>query len=476
MILDITNLSQYVPNTSFVHNPFPPSAKIAPEEPTLPDIFDKESRIGSERYAATGENLTLSSVSDREESLTGKITNEYSASTINRQAIENTDRSNLQRDELELTNESMTIPSQIMDPYYSDTLRMILQTDDDILIQDDSEYDGNSDEEDAISDEVDLRFDSDTDDLNRETSRVSSSIQIDEDGDEHHSPYAPAGRICTKFPILHFSETDIRLLESPLADHPTVIAGGPLRQQLPRMFYSLDTYDRFNMVKYLTEAGIVVAATQKGRVAIISLTQVADQNIALRIHWMLPLASQEQCGSRPVCGLLGLAVSPIQGFENQPDISYVPRGVTSREDFLFHYRTYEQDSFDAFQDWGSRSDTETESNESDEMFPSSEGSDSDISGDPIMHRTESSRTTIEVLKEPELTFAQSHGAVDWTQKPQEPWHGLSSSRHYRVLLTYADHTVMSYEFWYEWSDVALVGYTTNGDGKTNGNREDHFLL
>lgn len=121
---------------------------------------------------------------------------------------------------------------------------------------------------------------------------------------------------CSNFPILHFSATDISLLESPFSKYLTVVCGGPPRQHATRPIYSIHSYDRFNMVKYLPERGIVIAATQKDRAAVISLAQVPNGGLALRVNWMLSLASQEQHRERPFMPLLGLAVGPIQGFES----------------------------------------------------------------------------------------------------------------------------------------------------------------
>lgn len=83
------------------------------------------------------------------------------------------------------------------------------------------------------------------------------------------------------------------------------------------------------MSAQIPSLGVVVLATQKGRVAIMTLTQleteapdaVADSGMALRrvfafrVDHILPFASQEAAGHRPIAPLHGIAVGPVQGTE-----------------------------------------------------------------------------------------------------------------------------------------------------------------
>ncbi|EED19284.1 conserved hypothetical protein [Talaromyces stipitatus ATCC 10500] len=464
-VLDVTNLALEVPDASSMFNPlFPvfPVVDLPREEPVLPDIFDRYSRITSDSSSVMSEESISAATSITAQSSEDKVL--PSANPLEEESTEPIDHSPSQRSDSSSSDEhaAFALRSVIAGPSFQHGSN----DDDENTTSENSDSEDSSDEDvPVVSDAAHQHVLSTSDsrdirsliNLEQPTAEVFGSI----------GPYSDAKRVYRDFPILHFSETDIRLLEGPFLGHASVVSGGPLRQQLPRTFYSLHSYDRFNMVKYLPESGIVIAATQKGRAAVITLTQVADRNFTLRINWMIPLASQEQRAQRPEVGLLGLGVSPMQGFEKQPDVVHVPRGVSSHEDFSFHYRSSDHDLFESVQNWNWQSDSEADASQSDEGGSSS-------SSDYVPDKQE-------------LTYAESHGIANWTHMPQEPWHGSISSRHYRVLLTYADHTVMSYEFWYDWSDIALgewpAGQKVQDEEdkwemkeEPNINRQDYLLL
>lgn len=474
-ILDVTHLAQNVPDASFVYNPLPPVRNVNQEEPVLPDIFDRQSRIGYEVSPHVGK-----------QSLSGADrlgTNEDYISTSDQGTREITNHLSLQQHQASSTNEPVASPSQIRQSSLPELLQILLQSGGGTFISetssDGSNQNDSSDDEEAASDETDLELSPDAYSHHSDNHSMSSSVA--EYTEQRDSPYPfskPQSSNVTPldfgFPILHFSETDIRLLVSPFSRYPTVIARGPLRQQVPEVISSIHGYDRFNMVKYLAEFGIVVAATQKGRAAVISLTEVASASVAIRINWMLPLASQERKAERPLKGLLGLAVGPIQGFEKQPDASHVPRGAESHQNFSFHYRGYGNDAFnvtanDSDSDCHGQVEIDNEGLSFD--YPSSDGESNDQLPTECHGPSPS-----ELPKQQKPSFTESYGIADWHCKPQEPWQGVSSSRRYRVLLTYTDHTVMSYEFWYEWSDTAVGGHPGGTEGPYEDCREDLFLL
>jgi hypothetical protein len=215
-----------------------------------------------------------------------------------------------------------------------------------------------------------------------------------------------------------------------------------LWQPFTRPVLSSRYHDRFNMVKYIPEHGLVVAATQKGRAAIISLTETLKEGFAFKVNWIVPFESQEKYGERPLVPLLGIAVSPVQGFEMSPDIPFVPRSVVDENDISFHYRFVGPDETSSLESTGNEGGMELDS--------------------PEVHMQSLSLP-------PRLTLPECHASANRVYQPHEPWRGWMPSRRYRLLLTYADHTVMSYEFWYEWPD-AVVG------GNYDGNREDFLLV
>ncbi|KAL1306601.1 hypothetical protein AAFC00_005285 [Neodothiora populina] len=143
-------------------------------------------------------------------------------------------------------------------------------------------------------------------------------------------------------PIFHASVTTLHLFQpAPTASvtghAPIITLADPFYQELPLRHFTIDQIDRCNMAAQIAELGVVVVATQKGRVAILSLTQVATKApdpmarsgaspgvstrrvYGFRVDHVLPLASQEAAGHRPPVPLHGVAVGPVQGTEKLAD-------------------------------------------------------------------------------------------------------------------------------------------------------------
>ena len=213
--------------------------------------------------------------------------------------------------------------------------------------------------------------------------------------------------------------------------------------------------DRFNMVKYIPELGLVVAASQKGRVAIISLCWQEETGFVFRLDWIVPFSTQESKNERPMMPLLGIAVSPMPGFENPPDVPYIPRGVDLNDWLTFNYRTFDLDP--AREDGSSSSPLHlhpqpshhsTSDRPLDESLPDAPPTpvpEQEVRPDaPFLHtpRAQPSHHT--------PTVAELHAQASVRFRPREPWHGWHPSRHYRLMLLFYDHTVMNYEFWHDW--------------------------
>ena len=214
------------------------------------------------------------------------------------------------------------------------------------------------------------------------------------------------------------------------------------------------------MVKYIPELGLVAAASQKGRVAIIALTWHQEIGYTFRLDWIVPFWSQERDDSRPMVPLLGLAVSPMPGFEMPPDAPYIPRGVDPDDWLTFNYRILNLDG-----DEMPVSPSSSGSAISDQHIPYHPATDSSIRRDP--HRSNNETDSVSESdqgsflggsssepKSPQCerqhTAAELHAQASSAYHPHEHWHGWHPSRHYRLLLLYCDHTVMSYEFWHDW--------------------------
>ncbi|KAJ5622955.1 hypothetical protein N7490_011560 [Penicillium lividum] len=301
------------------------------------------------------------------------------------------------------------------------------------------------------------------------------------------------------FPILHFSEHHISMAPYPMDSNYQLLCTNALAQQAApyeaanthRAFAILSNCDRLNMIKYLPEAGIVVAASQKGRVAILSLTWQEEVGFAFRTDWILPFKSQEYDNERPLVPLLGMAVSPMPGFENPPDILHIPQGIDPDDWISFNYRDMHSD------DTSSSKSSSNTSNPQPQPGQPTESMDQDVPMIPPIMPSGSNQSEIEHLFDlfdntllrlcelerthpsrqqretgvdenqpnsywdlildpvPNLpnhgySLAELHAQASAAHHPPEPWHGTHPSRHYRILLLFSDHTVMSYEFWQGW--------------------------
>lgn len=221
------------------------------------------------------------------------------------------------------------------------------------------------------------------------------------------------------------------------------------------------------MVKYIPEVGIVVAASQKGRVAIISLTWQQEIGFAFRVDWIVPFLTQEFHNQRPVIPLLGLAVSPMPGFENPPDVPCVPQGIDPADWLSFNYRSLDANEDDEFPSQPSssstsyhqKSDLVSRPNPTDQSMSSSdsglESESESVSESEPGPESEADKSSEDISVSDrfshEHTLPELHAQASSGYRPDEPWHGSHPSRHYRLLLLYADHTVMSYEFWHDWN-------------------------
>lgn len=200
------------------------------------------------------------------------------------------------------------------------------------------------------------------------------------------------------------------------------------------------------MVKYIPEHGIIIAASQKGRAAVICLTESADTGVAFRVDWIVPFQSQERFGDRPLIPLLGMAVAPLQGFEEPPDIPVIPNGTGSggddeEDEMVFHYR--------CVQDNEPPSSSTPHGPDAAENNPNPTAMDIEVDHPPAAAAI--TTATLQGPSLPHLTLPECHAKASHIYRPDESWRGWYPSRRYRLLLMYSDHTVMSYEFWYDWS-------------------------
>lgn len=238
--------------------------------------------------------------------------------------------------------------------------------------------------------------------------------------------------IAPDIPTLHCSASNLRLLMAPRAESPHVFCANVLKQALPPAFEASNHshIDRLNMMLQIPELGIVVIATQIGRCAVCTLTQYEKTGtLGLRVDWILPSKKQELKGFRPVGPLLGIAASPVQGrFRSRSP----PNSQASARKSC----------------WGMDDNVDGVSTTFDPTVVVVEES-KDVQTD-AHHRKDNGNTMKRKRSFPDSSRIEHHKTRTevrpWTL-PQGPesWRGMDSSRRYRLMLTYLDMTVLTYE-------------------------------
>ena len=132
------------------------------------------------------------------------------------------------------------------------------------------------------------------------------------------------------FAIFH-TGVDYANLHRPSFDKTSVVTcRDPCHQHLPPNLVWLSQVDRLHLTQYIPDIDIIVTATAAGRAAIFSLTRGVissgskskgknghqQPELAMRLDWVLPFASQEERGERPPMVLIGIATAPLQGLDD----------------------------------------------------------------------------------------------------------------------------------------------------------------
>lgn len=273
----------------------------------------------------------------------------------------------------------------------------------------------------------------------------------------HSSAQLPAGASRQpQIPTLHLSNFNLRLFDANNPGPVSVYCSDLLSFQRPMYYRTHPAVDRLNMTQYVPDLGVVVIGSQIGRVAVCSLTRKgANGPFGLRIDWILPLLQQEVDEERPRVPLLGIAVGPVHGHE-------VPRTrfPSVSEDGQHRSGTWLQDRTDengvsiTFDPGFAvlRRDS------SDVGSSSSGGQDYEASADEAESsaRAEAGDASHEksIRSKPSPLAKQWKGkracrtlskAREAAAMADEPWRGIEYSRRYRLMLTYNDQTVLTYE-------------------------------
>lgn len=98
-----------------------------------------------------------------------------------------------------------------------------------------------------------------------------------------------------------------------------------LKQKLPPGMYPLSRIERLNMMHQIPQLGILLVASQIGRLGIVTTTyRLETGDYGFKLDKIVPFVSQEDEDLRPELPLLGFAVSPVQG--------HAPRGHSPSSD------------------------------------------------------------------------------------------------------------------------------------------------
>jgi len=278
-----------------------------------------------------------------------------------------------------------------------------VESEDDSVLESDS---SSGDEDDSMEDEQ--QSSSPNPRIQRHIRRLVTPIQ---------NPNAKTPEIA----MIHCSDSHVRLLGSPKARFPHIFCASILRQIMPQ---NIQTHmqglefahmDRLNMLQKIPELGIVLIATQTGRVAVCALTRRPDGLLGFRVDWVLPTKKQERRGRRPeFCSLIGMAVAPIQG-------RWKPRTDFADDDEPSNFEEQEID-----------------------------GVSTSFDPNVVVLRhlaTPQERHAWKSEKGDPPAVKMEHRP--WTSAPSEvpSWQATETSRRYRVMLTYSDMSVLSYEVW-----------------------------
>jgi hypothetical protein len=231
-------------------------------------------------------------------------------------------------------------------------------------------------------------------------------------------------------PVLHCSTTNLRLIDVPGERMAHVYCNDILQQRLPPAYHvhGYNSLRRLNMFQHIPELGVVVLASQLGRCAVCTLTRHPETDTrGLRVDWILPTKKQERAGQRPNCWLLGLAAAPMQGQIPSSSENEVQSGVWGQQESNIDGV---QVSFDS----------------SVYVLPEPTKNFDEVDSDEEESR---SRTTKRHRRVSGPSTSSSNASTQ-----RRPWQNptvtdgprrVEGSRRYRLLLTYADMTVLTYE-------------------------------
>jgi hypothetical protein len=249
-----------------------------------------------------------------------------------------------------------------------------------------------------------------------------------------HDPILPS------IPMLHCSASNLRMLNAPNAESPHIFCANILKQALPPVIErnGLGNFERLNMVHQIPDLGVVIIASQIGRCAVCSLTRNGRTGtLGLRVDWTLPTRKQESKMLRPVRPLLGIATSPVQGRASSQQKNATPEEEESitwgNDGVLDGVSTTFDPVVVVLRNRGSESSDSFQSSDEDEAESSSLGA------------RRAKRKRLSYTRKGASTSQHSEFRKWKMPAHTEAWKAAENSRRYRLMLTYSDFTVFTYE-------------------------------
>lgn len=270
-----------------------------------------------------------------------------------------------------------------------------------------------------------------------------------------------------EIPALHLSASHLRLFDAESRREASVYCSDLLSFQRPVYYIASLSIDRLNMTQYIPELGIVVVGSQIGRVAVCTLTRKGCEGpFGVRVDWILPFGWQEKTQQRPRTHLLGIALGPVQPTSVSEDDDELERPwMQDREDVDSGIiTTYDPVIVRLGPDSSNRTGGGWENQHADRS----------AGGRGQTKCSKRKRSThpqprIELQAWPSRPETTGTAEAAETSAVMESWRGLAYSRRYRLMLTYQDHTVMTYELS---RGRPYVGHPESG--RPNWRNEDEF--
>ena len=313
-----------------------------------------------------------------------------------------------------------------------------------------------------------------------------NDLDVDAPGSDNSSALLPPKPPC--IPAIHLSASHLRLFDASSSNAATVVCSDVLQFQDPMYYQEERSIDRLNMAQHIPELGVVVLATQIGRAAVCSLTRLgADGPFGLRVDWILPFRHQEESEERPQTTLLGIAAGPVPGHEIPISGSTTDSGDDDSSQTWLKNRADRGGGFISFDpnivrlkktptlatnDNSKPTKVEPAKSESKRGRKPPVGRKSKSkskapvqptsSSAPVSHPIQAQNYDIFPHPWPSHPSHPTHASPEalpsssfppqplpspllTTNDTPAPWEGIEYSRRFRLMLTYADHTVMTYE-------------------------------